>query len=712
MQWQMSDEQFCGLLNWQHPVLAGIDESLPAAHKALAAAAALRRLTPRTLTVPARIEKILEIWQRHYPDDVQSTCDLLERTVLRGESPWQPDKRNYAHLHEGSLRRLQTGRHQAVPLAARLYALTGQRKYLDVIVELIRQFVREAPPCPDGDRPAYARWMPGYTGMDVLWASHVMENWLLALPIIHRDLADADYLMILKALACGADYEWRCWRREFYYNFTYHGVKAAAGVGLAFDVFKDAAQWLQLGLDRYFGDLTRPPHCMPDGYTRESLGYQCVNTYLTAKWYLLCSAHGIRVPNDFAAALEAMFDFAAKVVKPDGSRPMQGETGADAVHEHYILEHELLQLGAALFNRSDWRRAAGSINDDRLAPQWLWIVDPDVYERWKATPGVLLTTRCLPSSRCTSKFYSLRSGRGLQALCAQTYALNPHNHGHYDALHLEVYGLGRTLISDTGCASYRPDIRQRDWQPQRHSSIHLAGLNPRPKQHDHDGYTAERLWHDDGNVTAVGLESLQYPGYRLRRFVLLLKSDNVIAVVDRICPDESQGPAPRSPEAVETRFAFHTPVMSAGFAGNTVWSQHVPHAEARLHPHAGLLEDDQDLPAFDFSSICRTLGWSDSDANVLVRPLLQPESWTLRIERGWLCVSGGLLPRPVATFTYTGAVPVTQAWEILPFRETEPPRGVLSVQPSTPDAVTIRAESLSVRLAGLDGAEPELVSSR
>jgi hypothetical protein len=708
MQWNMSDEQFCNLLDWRHPVLAEIDAHLPTVDKALAAAAAIRRVTPRTLTIPARVPELLTIWQSDYPDDIASCRDLLERTVLDQAHAWQPDPANYAHINEKNLRHMMTHRHQAMVLASRLFALTGDRRYLGLSVGLIQAFVQQAPPCPDGSEPAWASWMAGYTGMDVVWASHVMENWLLALPLLQPHLADEDYLVFLKALACGADYHWNCWQHNFFHNYTRHGVRAAAGVGLALPMFKDARKWLQLGIDRFFGDMTSPPLCLDDGYTRESIGYEAVNAYVAAKWYLLCRTHGIAVPADYERRLQAMFDFAARIIKPDGSHPCQGESSPDSSHEHYILAHEMLHIGAALFDRPDWRAVAGSLNDDRLAPEWLWIVDPRLYAKWKEMPQANFAARAMLSGRGQSKFCTLRSGKGPDSLCVQTWALNPRNHGHHDALHLEVYGLGRTLVSDAGFASYAADCRQRDWQPQRHSSIHLVGMTQAAKQFYNDSYTREILWHEDETIAACGLESRLYLDYTVRRFVILLKADHVIAVVDTVCEDPA-APMPAAPFAgIETRFAFHTPVIAAGRDGLAMWSQHKPTASALLHQPTDTVLAGKDAQPFNWSDICRILGWGESDANVLIRPLLHQDLLAVCVRKDWLCVPGGIIPRPVALYTQAGPLPVLQAWEVQPFHGTGMPDFMLAAKAWSGGETVVASSTIRVHLAGLTSQSPSV----
>jgi hypothetical protein len=535
-----------------------------------------------------------------------------------------------------------------------------------------------------------------------------MENWLLALPLLQPHLADEDYLVFLKALACGADYHWNCWQDSFFHNYTRHGVRAAAGVGLALPMFKDARKWLQLGIDRFFGDMTCPPLCLDDGYTRESIGYEAVNAYVTTKWYLLCRMHAMAVPADYERRLQAMFDFAARILKPDGSHPCQGESSPDSSHEHYILAHEMLHIGAALFNRPDWRAAAGSLNNDRLAPEWLWIVDPQVYARWKAMPRANFAARTMPSGRGQSKFCTLRSGQGVDSLCAQTWALNPRNHGHYDALHLEVCGLGRTLISDAGFTSYTADCRERDWQPQRHSSIHLIGMVQSAKQFYNDSYTREILWHEDDAVAACGLENRLYLDYTIRRFVILLKPDNVIAVVDSVYEDVAAPMAPAPFAGIETRFACHTPVMAVGQDGLSMWSQHTPKAPALLHQPTDTALAGKDAKPFNWSDICRVLGWGDSDANVLIRPLLHEGSLALSVQKDWLCVPGGIIPRPVALYTHAGPLPVLQAWEVQPFCGLRPPKGLLSAEAAGTQEVLLRSSRLAMQLSGLDLEVPRL----
>lgn len=700
MKLDMSDERFVGLLDWSGPDLRDIERTGQATVDAPAAAAAMRATTPATLTVPGRTEQILEIWQRDYPDDIEGTISLLDRTVFNDQTGWQAASGSFADLHEGALRGNMVRRHQAVPLAARLFALTSDRKYVDVILRLMRQFVEQAPSCPDGPDPGYADWMPNYTGMDVLKASHVSENWLLALPLIHREISDQDYLMVLKGLAAMADFQYRCWHEAFCFNYCIHGIKAGAAVGLALPQFVDSDKWLQMGCRRFFGDLCRPPECLSDGCTREGLSYQSVNAYLHTKWYLLCKAHDIAVPDEFVANLERIMEFAAALVRPDGSRPQQGEASLDAPHEHYIVSHELLHVGAAIFDRADLRAAAGNIRGDRLSPIWLWVIDPEFYHRWRGMGRPSLQKRRLPSRRLgDSKYFILRHGAGLDAVYAMMTATDAINHGHHDALHVELYALGRSLLGDTGHGGYGRSVRRNHLRPQLHNTICISPLDPTGPNRWPQELTRQVAWLDDDDLVLTAVEHELYAGFLMRRVLVLIKPLGVLVVYDQVrattCIPTDM--------TIETYFHFAAPQSQLGLDGNgRCWSQHQPHRSVWLYPTSDLdAPPERRRGPFDFGDVCRQLEMADGDANVMVTPL-GPDGVMLHERPGWWCLSGGAVKRPVARYRFAGTLPFQQAYLLVPFRGTDPPLGDVS---GCADAAGVVVATISGRRFQLDMGE-------
>ena len=709
MQLDMTNGQFSELLDWTHPTLANVARTGDADHDAIAAAAAIRKLPPATLTVPQRVPATLDIWQRDYPDDIETIRTLLDRTIF-SDGTWQPDPASYTDLCNGSLRSVQTRRHHAVVLAGRLFALTGDRRYADAILDLIRTYIAETPPALDLPKIGYAEWAADFGGVEVVGAAHVIEHWLQALPLIHTAVSDQDYLLILKALAALGDAQYRCWNNVFYFNYCLHGIKACASIGLAFPQFTDAAKWLAMGSDRFFGDLCRPPLCLEDGCTREGLSYQEVNAHLMTKWYLLCHAQGIDIPQDYTIAVQRIMGFAATFVRPDGSRPQQGEAGPSPIHEHYMASHKMLQVGAALFSRDDWRTAAGSIDTDRLDPEWLWSMGPDLYETWRQMPATDMQTRTLPSTALPhAKYAVLRHGQGLDATYAMLVAADPFNHAHHDTLHLDLYAKGRLLLSDSGCGSYQEDVRLRDLKPHRHNTIQIDKLDPAGPNRWPQHMTRQVAWIDNDQFTLTAAEHDLFLGFRARRIVTLVKPLGCLVLYDHVWATE---PTLHEP-TIDTFFHFHAPESELGIDDQgQCWSQHEPTRNVWLYPAADLhASPDHRRGPFPYTDICRNLEWSDSDANLLITPI-GPSRARAESRDGWLTINGGTFKRPAVRYHFSGSLPARQAYVLLPFAGTTPPPNAVTGQADHQGHVTANVISnclemdLSALLAEQPPAEP------
>ncbi len=118
----------------------------------------------------------------------------------------------------------------------------------------------------------------------------------------------------------------------------------------------------------------------------------------------------------------------------------------------------------------------------------------------------------------------------------------------------------------------------------------------------------------------------------------------------------------------------------------------------------------KDAQPFNWSDICRVLGWGDSDANVCARPLLHEDSLTLSVQKDWVCVPGGIIPRPVTVYTHSGPLPVLQAWEVQPFRGISMPRRNLTAEAKSEDEIVLTSPTIRMHLAGLGSHSPSLRS--
>jgi hypothetical protein len=136
-------------------------------------------------------------------------------------------------------------------------------------------------------------------------------------------------------------------------------------IGVMFPAWPDAPRWREFG----YRELVR---CMeemvyPDGVSFEnSTAYHRLVLELFACSAILCIRNGIELPETFWERLEKMFEFIMYSTRPDGRMPTIGD--ADDGRFFILTEFQkwdrwdfryLMAIGALLFRRADFKRAAG-----------------------------------------------------------------------------------------------------------------------------------------------------------------------------------------------------------------------------------------------------------------------------------------------------------------------------------------------------------------
>src|SRR5262249_16091320 len=160
---------------------------------------------------------------------------------------------------------------------------------------------------------------------------------------------------------------------------------------------------------------------------------------------------GIKLPTQYFEKLETMFDFVRHYLKPDRTAPLIGDSDDGRLikfKERPALDQSyLMSLAAVLFNSGDFKRR-GPMDEEAI-----W---------WLGSQGVHTYDK-LPSAarEPVSKPYShaqifIQRSDPLYAIadCGDHGAMGRGSHAHSDALSIELFAYGRTLLRDPGTFVY------------------------------------------------------------------------------------------------------------------------------------------------------------------------------------------------------------------------------------------------------------------
>jgi heparinase II/III-like protein len=240
-----------------------------------------------------------------------------------------------------------------------------------------------------------------------------------------------------------------------------HFLSDAVGLialGGFFRPISRAGGWLALG--RGILDVELAAQTGDDGVDYEqSTAYHRLVLELFLTGHLLAARHGTPFSADWVSRLERMFEFVEAYVKPDGSMPLVGDAddgrvqklGVQAINDHRYL----LSIGAVLFSRPDFKRAAGSFRDEAF-----WLLGPSAAARFDAlaAPPAPTVSRAFDSGG----FYVLRTDRAHVFIdCAEVGMRGRGGHGHSDITSIEVWLDGLNLVSDCGAYLY---TASREWR--------------------------------------------------------------------------------------------------------------------------------------------------------------------------------------------------------------------------------------------------------
>lgn len=237
-----------------------------------------------------------------------------------------------------------------------------------------------------------------------------------------------------------------------------------------------------------------------------------------------------------APTLTALLDCMMMLQRPDRSLPLLGDDdGGQLVllDDRAVCDvRAALGLGAALFDRADYRHAAGD-----PGPAAVWLLGPAAASRMFAAPAEAppATSHALHDGGWFVMRDGWRDDSSYLLVDCGRHGAEGCGHAHADALSFEVVSHGRPMLVDPGTFTYTADPAARDEfrQTTAHNALTLDGLS---SSEPSTAFRWARI--ADGRLDAwVSCERLDFlaghhdgfahlPGSpRVRRSVLFIRGD-------------------------------------------------------------------------------------------------------------------------------------------------------------------------------------------
>ena len=238
-------------------------------------------------------------------------------------------------------------------------------------------------------------------------------------------------------------------------NHYLANVAALFYVGVLLPEFSEAKEWLDFSHTELIREIEH--HTYSDGALHEgSLNYHRFVTEILLASTILGQAHKLLFPNVYLTRLEKMVDFILHSLRPDRTLPKVGDA-ADIRLQHLDNRdvtadpRHLLALGAVLFKRADFKKAAGAF------PEYAyWLLGDEGKRQYDTIPEI----QELPGSKSfpASGFHIIREEKFYMFIRCGRLALNGlASHGHHDQLAFELWVHGVPVLVDPGWYVYEAD---------------------------------------------------------------------------------------------------------------------------------------------------------------------------------------------------------------------------------------------------------------
>lgn len=201
-----------------------------------------------------------------------------------------------------------------LPSFARMYYLTGDKAYLEDMMQLIAQWIRDNPRQPDSHRKTF-----NWRDMQVAWRS---IHWSWCYYLTEKDLTKQHKELITGSLKEHAeillDGFGKAPLNEF--NHQSHGGLAMLYLGVLFPSLEHSDELKSVGM-RILSHHLDKAFNKDGGNVENMFGYYPFETHIFRDMYLLCSENDLKYPANTMSMLEKMATYISVVAQPNGIMP-------------------------------------------------------------------------------------------------------------------------------------------------------------------------------------------------------------------------------------------------------------------------------------------------------------------------------------------------------------------------------------------------------
>jgi len=248
-------------------------------------------------------------------------------------------------------------------------------------------------------------------------------------------------------------------------------------LGIFFKETKEGNGWLDFGIEELMANMEFQVY--PDGVDFESsIPYHRLVLELFTTSAILCKVNNIDLSQKFRDRLEKMFEFVMYYTKPDGNVPQIGDNDDGRLHifANYgnwnRLDHRyLLSIGATLFDRLDFKEAAGGMDEEAFG-----LLGEEGLERYNAIgkKSLVLNSKAF----IDGGFYIMRhNDLYLIVDCIPNDLKTTSGHKHNSRLSFELYACNKSFLIDPGTYTYTasPEWRNKFRSTFYHNTITVDG---------------------------------------------------------------------------------------------------------------------------------------------------------------------------------------------------------------------------------------------
>lgn len=364
----------------------------------------------------------------------------------------------------------ELNRHQHFFTLGAAYLLTGNEKYAEECLAQWEDWSHKNP---------YLQGINWASSLEVAFRAWSW-SWTLFLLLGSRALTGERIGKITQALSRSASFIAENLSTYFSPNTHLLGEGFALFVvGTLFPELKGAEEWRELGKNILIEEMQK--QVREDGsHFEQSIFYHryAVEFFLCAS--ILAGRNFSSFPSDFRDRLEKMLEFLIYTGWPAGSHPSVGDSDGGRLIPFGLFDAQdqrpVLATGAVYFGRNDFRKIAGSMDE-----QCLWLLGSDS-ERGFARLGDA-QPKFLSRTFADAGVVIMRSDWSPMAnflmFDAGPQGMGPSAHGHADSLGILCAANGVNWLVDPGTFVYTSSQAWRDYfrSTPAHNTIAIDGLD-------------------------------------------------------------------------------------------------------------------------------------------------------------------------------------------------------------------------------------------